>query len=104
MGEPLDQPPIGEDLERRSRLPPAACDHVVLQFPEVDVSHLGEHVSREIDCERASAQLVIVDIIRVPLRRFVKSPDDIPAAIEEIAGRFSDRAREVSRQKPKRGR
>jgi hypothetical protein len=42
------------------------------------------------------------NIIRVPLRRFLKSPDDIPAAIEEIAGRFSERAREASRQEPEK--
>jgi hypothetical protein len=38
------------------------------------------------------------NIIRVPLRHFLKSPDDIPATIEEIAGRFS----EVSRQEPEK--
>ena len=37
------------------------------------------------------------NVIRVPLRRFVKSPDEVPAVIEEIAGRFTERAREVSR-------
>jgi probable F420-dependent oxidoreductase len=42
------------------------------------------------------------NIIRVPLRRFVKSPAAIPAAIEEIAGRFSEQAREVSRQEPEK--
>jgi probable F420-dependent oxidoreductase len=42
------------------------------------------------------------NIIRVPLRRFLKSPADIPAAIEEIAGRFSEQASEVSRQEPEK--
>src|SRR5438093_11837467 len=44
---------------------PAACDHVVLQLPEVDISHLGKNVPCEIDRERSSAQLVVVDIVRV---------------------------------------
>ena len=42
------------------------------------------------------------DIIRVPPRRFLKSPADIPAAIEEIVGRFRSGQSEVSRQEPEK--
>ena len=41
FGKPLHQAPVGEDLERRPRLPPARRDYVVLHLLEIDIAHLG---------------------------------------------------------------
>ena len=93
MGEPLDQTAIGEDLEGRSRLPPAGRDHVVLQLPKVDVSHLSEHIPCEIDRESPSAQLAIVDIVRVPSQISVERQIDRlgEGILESVITRDRDR-------------
>jgi hypothetical protein len=56
-------PPYVNDLERRPGLPPPACNDVVLEILEIDVSHFGQHISGKVDRKSAGTQQIVVRIV-----------------------------------------